>query len=292
MPFIWPSVSAPGGTIALDIKLSEGLTASTTPIALYRQTGSLTSSAVLIYSGIVTPVFLDDGELLPNYLDFNTPYYYTVIDPGGSYTTAGITPNVELTVYSNYLDKLIYRLFGAGFTALANSARNAGFKPIYQVLQAMPLTMGSDGSIFPFVVMNLDLEQQEFLQIGESVESTFTNNNQIFPILALRRYSINILSLNAQERDFYKDAAIGIYYSIIPTLRKIGSDLELSLQAAQSQASDDDKTPGFYISTLMLELTGQFNISITTDYPVISSITGIVSGYPYSNQNTAVVFGF
>src|SRR5579863_1266236 len=184
-PTIETSVVPTGGTIVLDITL--GVTNPpqdqyNTNITIQRYTGSLTATPVTIYSGEYTPIFFDDGEMLPAYLDFATNYYYAITDPTGTTTTPAIVPSPSLLVYSNYLDKLMFRLFSAGMSALAVPAQYNAIR----VLQALPLTMGSDATVFPFVVMNLDLEQQEHLQIGEDIDASFTNLN-IIPMIIMKR---------------------------------------------------------------------------------------------------------
>lgn len=285
MPTIQGTVSPTGGVIVLDIELSAGLDYNLTPIVLERQTGSLTSSATVLYSGINTPIYVDIGDELPNYLDYNTNYYYTITDPLGSATTPAIQPQSTLQVFSNYLDKTLLRLFSAGFNSLAVPQ---GYHHI-RVLEAMPLSMASEAVVFPFVVMNLDLEQQEFLAIGEGVNASETNIN-VLPLIVYRRYSLHILAQYYRERDFYKDAAISIFYNCLPVLQAIGNDVSLDLQAAQSQASEGEISPGFYESTLMLDITGQFNVSVNTNYPIIASIAPIINATTAISSGIPVVF--
>ena len=267
-PMIIPTVAATGGIIALDITLSPGLPVVSTPIALYR-TNQTTSSSVLLYSGLATPIYIDIGDALPNYLDLATPYSYTMIDPGGTYTTSGIVPSGYLNVFSTYIDKLLLRMFTAG---LATIPVPQGFKKV-RVLQAMPLSMGSEGTIFPFVVMNLDLQQQEFLQIGQAITDDASTNLDVQSLIMFRRYSINVCSLNAFERDYYKDVIFSIFYGgIVPILNKIGEVTEIDAQAAQSQQSSDNMQPGFYTSTIMVDIHGIFNYSVNNDFGIIEFI--------------------
>jgi hypothetical protein len=238
-----------------------------TPITIQRYTGSLSNTPVTIYSGVFTPVYIDVGDSLPKYLNFSTSYWYTITDPSGSYTVGPIIPAPELAVFSNYLDGVLFRLFSAGVSAIAVPSN---FNPI-RVEQAMPLTPGSDATKFPFVVMNLDLEQQDSLQIGEDVLFSQSNLN-ILPLNILRRYSINILSHSAQERDFYKDAVKGVIYTVMIALQQIGQNFVYDYQSSSTQVSEDLMMPGFYASTIMLEFTGLFNMTITTQLPLIEYI--------------------
>jgi len=280
MPSIQSTVSATGGVIILTIGLSTGLDPNNSNITIERYTDSLSNPPVTIYIGPYGPVYIDLGDSLPSYLDVSTPYFYTVTDTMGSATTTAIVPSSTLEVFSNYLDKVLFRLFSAGFTSLALPQ---GFNKI-RVLQAMPLTMGSDGTIFPFVVMNLDLEQQEDIQIGQAI-NTMTSEVNTIPLIVYRRYSIHILSQAARERDFYKDAGISIIYNILPVLNSIGNAVSIDFQAAQSQASEGIKMPGFYEAVIMLDITGQFNVaSLNNDLPIIENISAVFTAEGVSSN--------
>lgn len=271
MPKVCSSTVPTGGIVALQITPSSGVDQVSGTTVIQRYTGSLLSSAVTIYSGTTTAVFLDDGELLPDYLDFGTTYYYKVTDTGGTATTSGIVPKPAVIIFNSYIDKILFRAFSAGVNSLATIASGQGFGQI-RVLEAMPLTASNES--LPFIVMNLDLEQQEHIQIGEAVVNSGFTNNFAMPSLHYRRYSISILTKSSIERDFYKNACIGIYYSIIPTLSLIGSDVSIDFSVAQSQVSEAGQgmAPGFFEATLMIDLTGIFNTIVVTDYGLIEHI--------------------
>jgi hypothetical protein len=291
-PEVTLTPSPTGGCVLINITLGDPAlmlvpTVYTTPITIQRYTGSLANPpTIILNNSTYTPVYLDAGDSLPNYLDFGTSYWYSVTDPTGTTVVGPIVPAPQLAVFSNYLDGLLFRLFSAGCSAIAVPAN---FNPI-RVLQAMPLTPASDGTIFPFVVMNLDLEQQEETQIGENVLFS-PNNINIIPLIIQRTYSINILSHNAQERDFYKDAMKGVIYTMMTALDQAGQGFSYRYQASNTQSGTDLNMPGFYASITMLEFTGQSNMTITTTLPPISQIdvdvttyTGTVSGIPTEFQ--------
>lgn len=284
MPTIDSSIVATGGAVLLNIATSAGVDPVSGTITLNRYTGSLTNTPVQLYQGPITPVYIDAGDGLPNYLNFATTYYYSVIDAGGTATTGAIVPSAEVTVYNNYLDELLFRLFSAGISALAVPP---AFSRI-RVLQAMPLTLSSE--LIPFIVMNLDLEQQEFIQIGQSIDTSFTNTF-IQPVILRRRYSLSTLTFNARERDFYKDATIAVLYSMLPALSEIGSDININFQAAQSQVTSNAAMPGFYEAHIMLDFEGTFNIITTTNFGLISTINPIVSGSTVSGVIQFIGFG-
>lgn len=285
-PTVSSFVSPTGGVIILKITPSDGVDLVSTPASIVRYAGSLVNSGVTIFSGAPLPlVYVDDGAALPKYLDFNTTYFYTYTDTGGSFTTSGIIPSSQLQIFGGYLDKLIFRLFSAGMSSLAVPNQ---YNPI-RVLESMPLSMGSAGTFFPFVVMNLDLEQQEAIQIGQDVEF-YQNNVNIQPLLVFRRYSLSILSHNAEERNFYKDAAIVVLQTMMIPLHAIGQNIEYSFEVSQNQVSEGVESPGFYEAVIMLDFTGQFNISFYTNYPVIESIVTTVSAATGSPSGIRTVF--
>lgn len=277
-PIVTTSVATTGGAIILNITLGNpALDVNSALITIKRYANSLSATPITILNnGLYTPVYFDVGDGLETYLNFTTPYYYTVTDPTGTTTVGPITPAAQILVYSNYLDGMLFKLFSAGISAVAVPAQ---FNKI-NVLQALPLTMGSDGTIFPFIVMNLDLEQQEYLEIGENVESNIKSPLNTLPVVVTRIYSINVLSQNAQERDFYKDACLGVCFTLINSLLDIGQGFTYDIQASNTQATQSPQVPGFYCSTIMFEFTGQFNVTINDNLPRIEIIAPIISTTP------------
>jgi hypothetical protein len=288
MATVVTAVQSPtGGAVSLIIKLDPSLNPYSAAMTIQRYTGSLSNTPVTIYSGVATLIYIDAGDSLPAYLDFTTPYWYAVTDPSGTVVVGPITPTAQLIVWSNYLDKLLFRLFSAGMSALAVPE---GFAKI-RVLENMPLTMGSEATDFPFVVMNLDLEQQEEIQIGEAVVNPGLVNLQVIPYIVHRVYSMSVLSLNAKERDFYKDACLSAWLTMQSVLDLIGQNLTMNWQATNTQSAGEGlKIPGFYEAAIMLDLTGQFNVSLQTNYPIISSVAGTVSGYTATPTGGLTVF--
>lgn len=286
-PTITATVGATGGVVVLNILLSAGLDQNSANITIQRYTGSLSNPpTTILNNSLYTPVFIDDGEALPAYLDFNTQYWYSITDSVGTATIGPISPGAQLVIFSSYLDKLLFRLFSAGVSALAVPQ---GFNKI-RVLESLPLTMGSEATLFPFVVMNLDLEQQEYTQIGEDVDASETNID-VIPLIVFRRYSVCILSHNAKERDFYKDACMGVLYTAMRSvLADIGSDLTYSFQATNSQVSDDQKAPGFYECTIMVNLSGMFNLSVHTNYPLIEFIAPVITSTTATISGVTTIF--
>lgn len=280
-PTVQTQIAPTGGIIILNIIPSIGVDSTTANVTIQRYTNSA-PTPVTIYDGLYSLIFIDDGELLPSYLDPQYTYYYIVTDSGGSTTTSGIVPLVELTVTPSWFDKILFRMFKAGIDALMppNQFKKA------DVLQALPLTWGSEH--LPMVVMNLDLQQQEYVQIGRDVYSSETNTQTITTVM-LRRYSISILSQDAQERDYYKDVCIGIAYSIMPSFIGIGQDLSYDIQVSQTQVTQSEFNLGFYVAEVMLNMSGMFNLSVTTNYPIIQSISTIVSGTVSGQTNYVTI---
>ena len=271
-------VSPTGGCIVLEIMLDPTLDMNTTNIVIQRYTGSLSATPQTLFSGLYTdsPLVVDDGMQMSNHLDFGTTYFYTVTDPNGTVTTPGIVPASTLIVTPSYIDKLLFRLFTAGIKAVSTPAGVTPGSEI-RVLQAMSL---AKGDVMPFIVMNLDLEQQREVPIGRAVVSTFGKIWTI-PSIVFKQYSVWILTRSAVERDFYKDACIGVLLSIMTNvMERIGSNISYSYQAAQSQvvSPEPEFSPGFYEADVHLDIEGTFNISIEINQPLIESIVYGVSG--------------
>lgn len=280
MPTIKATVSSTGGCIYLNFGLSPGSDPATATVTLQRYTGSLSATPVTLYSAVFDPVYVDVGDQLPNHLDFNTVYYYSYTDTTGTVFTPPIVPAASLVVMSSYLDGLLFRLFTAGIHALDVPAGISKGTEI-RVLQELPF---SRGEILPCIVMNLDLLQQQEVAIGRAIDTSF-DNSWIIPTYALRRYSFWILTRTARDRDFYKDACVAVLLSIMTdVMEQLGQNYTYTFQAAQSQNVDPSPefAPGFFESNVMMEMLGEYNVQIHTNYGLIESITPSVSAISMS----------
>lgn len=286
LPSITATVSNTGGAIVLNLAVSSGLNPDTTNITINRYSGSLTNPSTTLYSGPSIPVYVDVGDQLPNHLDFNTTYFYSITDTNGTTTTLGILPMAKLVVTSSYLDGMLFRLFTAGIHALDVPAGITKGTEI-RVLQELPF---SRGEILPCIVMNLDLLQQQEVPIGRAIDTSFTNKF-VIPTFALRRYSIWILTRTARDRDFYKDACVSVLLSIMTdVMNTLGQNYTYSFQSAQNQIVDPSPefAPGFYESNVVMEMLGSYNIEIQTNYGLITHISPTVSA-TYASGGTGII---
>jgi hypothetical protein len=127
----------------------------------------------------------------------------------------------------------------------------------------------------PFVTINQNLIQQMEVPIGESVQNVGKSGAQIITELASRTYLISVFSTSATERDYYREAIIGIFKSLYASiLQPSGLDVRHKWQAASGQVADDIKGtgPGFYYSDVTLSFDGTVNIKVAPIFGVIEHI--------------------
>lgn len=126
----------------------------------------------------------------------------------------------------------------------------------------------------PFVVIFPVMLQQDAQKLGNDVNQSITNQWTINE-LARYHFQVSILTKNAQEMLFYRDAVIGIFKTLVATvLSRIGQDVEHNYIASASQATGDftNMSPGFFHQDVLLEFVGVFNITIQTNYGIIEHI--------------------
>ena len=253
-----------GGAISLQIASSGTTTLSRTT------SGSTGLGAwTQLYSGPPLQSYIDTGDMLPAPLDVDTAYVYKMVDANGTITTPAITPYVALNIQQEPLLSLLIRLIQAG---VSNLIVPAGVSPC-QVLQAMPIVGFPP---MPFVVCNLDLMQQAETPIGQTSEVVDYDGNWVMTGMARRVFRISVLATNTADRDFYRDAVIGIFQSIIKSVfAPLGLDVRHRYQAASGQMADDPNgmSPGFYYCDVLCTFEGTFNILITPEYGLMNNIT-------------------
>ena len=273
-PLISYEVVPVGGAIALSMACSGATTLTRTVSG---------GSPVTLYSGNQILYYLDTGDQLPAPLDPTLNYTYTLTDVNGSVSTGYIQPATSLNIDQEPLTQILMRLLQAGVNSLVVPA---GLKRA-QVLQAMPI---AGVPAMPFVTINQDLLQQEEVPIGQSVLQPVDNSWTITGFCK-RMYRVSILSTSGQERDFYRDAIVGIFESIYQSvLQKIGIDVHHEYQVASGQVARDldGMSPGFYYSECLLTFVGTLNVTITCNYGIISTIKTDSTGAEGSNTNTEV----
>jgi hypothetical protein len=283
MPRISGTVVPTGGAITLSID-----TAPSGTVTLERAvSGSSGLGAfTILYSADVTDplrLYLDTGDGLPEPLDPTQLYVYQLTDVDGTVQTPAIQPVAALTLLPSPLTEILIRLLQAGINSMVPNP--AGVRRA-KVLSSMPL-----GGLppMPFVTVNLDLEQQDQIPIGQDVANYNAKNEWVMTGFAKRIWRVSVLADSVVERDFYKNAVIGIFNAVLPsTFAQIGLDVTHRYQASTGQVSNEpaQNLPGFWFAEIMIELTGTMNLIITGSYGVISTITmaatvcGAPSGVP------------
>lgn len=272
---ITPSVVPTGGAIILDFTLDSEITPKS-PMTLSRaiSTDGTLSAFTQLYTGNALQLFIDVGDSLPKPLAPGTSYVYRVTDATGALEqTEPLLPTGSILIDPDGLTSLLIRLLQAG---VSNMTLWPGIK-LATVSNAMPIT---GFPTLPFVVVNLDLIQQENVPIGQNTEQPDGSNIWTVASYAKRIWRVSVLSTTAAERDFYRDGLIAIFQSLLGSVfSALGSNMSHRFQAASGQTSDEyqGKSPGFYFADVMMEVLGVFNTTIQTSFGLIETITTAVT---------------
>jgi hypothetical protein len=267
-PAITTEILPTGGIVALTLSSADQVG----PWILTRSIVGSSLPAVTVYNGPPlsppqAPAFpmdwidAGDGDVLP--LSPTKSYTWTFTTQAGTVTTAAVTPACMITVLPDDIADLILKMLQAGIESLRIPA---GFANKPKIMHAMPLT-GQPS--LPIISFNEDMLQQSFVGIGDSVNPDTVANSYSVSAVVSRRYSITIMATTVQERKFYRDSIISIFRTMCgPALNRLGTNITHKFQAADSQVTSRDQSPGFYYSTIMLDLDGMFNVEVTTDYGI------------------------
>lgn len=263
---ITPTPVPTGGAITLQIE-SDGIMTLSRAVS---GVGGL-SAFTTLYAGITTPFFVDVGDGLPGPLNSGTLYVYQLDDDNGQLQTDPVMPALRFDPQIEPLTAMLIKLLQGAVNTMVLPAgvRKTG------VLQAMPI-----GGIpaMPFITINLDLIQQEQIPIGQSVPIyNLIAGQGVATITGFvhRSFKISVLSDNATERDFYRDALPGVFEVFAAfVLAPAGLNVEHKYQAASGQVAKDTigKGPGFYFADVLLAFSGSFNITVTTDYGLVGTL--------------------
>lgn len=225
-----------------------------------------------LYSGGLLASWVDagDGPSFSNApLSSGLAYLWTVTDNGGATQIGPATPASSITTQPDALTQLLIRLLQGGINSLVLPP---GIAPT-NVTTQMPQ---GGWQAMPFIVVNLDLIQQSETQIGEDVVNPNPGNDWSLWVNAKRIWRVSVMSTDAEERDFYRDSLLSIFRVLKATVfSPIGYNVTHSFQAASytSATERDGHTPGFYGADLMLEIDGEFNTAVLTNYGLINEIT-------------------
>lgn len=273
-------VSPTGGIVILKLE-SSGAAPSWSLVRGVVSGSSIAQQAILFEDlTAIQPVFLDVGDGTKDPLDPTLNYQYTFTTSKGAVVAGPISPAACITLEPDNLTAILLRALTAGFRSLSIPA---GFNNRPQVFHAMP--MGIQPTL-PMVSLNGTLLQQGDIPIGQNAMSNTASNTLTVGGLALRHYTIAVMTSTVAEREFYRDATLGIFNAILgPIMNAIGENATHRFQVHSSQVAGPGQQPGFYYSEILLELTGSFSVGVTTTYGIIESIVsqdqmGVLSQVP------------
>ena len=215
---------------------------------------------------VVTPRFVDYGDGTAAPLSQNTSYLYQITDSSGTTTSPPITPASRLAIESDLVTSILIRTLQAGIDGLTRPSN----VNLPRILHAMPL---NGEPRLPIITVNMDYgpASQEF-PIGVGINASMTNTD-VRTVQAERKYSITVLCLTVQEREFYRDAIIGILTVAAPEIfGAIWDDTSFRFQAYSSQNVGQQNSPGFYFAQVMVELQGSFNVATINNFGLIEQI--------------------
>lgn len=259
-------------TVTGTISLSRAVSGSSTFTTLYNGPNTTPTGK--------NQYWLDYGELAP--LNPTTSYVYKVTDTSGNVVSDAIVPSGAVTIDSYNLTDIVIRLMQAGLNNLTTPPGIA--KPTVTI--AMPM---GGFPVLPYVVIFPIMLEQDAQKIGNAVNQT--NNYNKWHINELARYNIqvSVLTANPNEMLFFREAVIGIFKTICATvLPDLGQNVSHNYMATATQVVGDfqNKSPGFFEIAVLLEFTGDYSITISTNYGIIEHIDEKL--YDYTGDNLLV----
>ena len=228
---------------------------------------------VQLYAGPPMPFWVDVGDgssTSSQPLDTVSEYVWQATDANGVTQIGPAVLGNSIVTTPDAFTQLLIRLLQA---ALDNAPRPSGVtvQPA-QVTTKMP---SGGWPATPFVVINLDLFQQNDTAIGQDVVAPTQDNMWTLPGWAKRVWRISVFSQNADERDFYRDTLLIAFRALKATLfSQIGQNIRHSWQASSGTTSDEwiGQGPGFYWADVMYDLEGVFDVVIATGFGLIEQI--------------------
>ena len=244
-----------------------------------------------IFNGVPTDphvLVIDSGDFLPGPLVPTDQYVYQLTDSDSStFTTGAISVSGSLILNRLDLTELLAKMLWGGLQSLPLPSN---YKTP-QVYHAMPLTGQPP---LPLVTINLDLFQQvnNDIPVGQNVPDYNINGSWSVAALAKWRYIIAILTTNAAEREFYREAIIGLFHGFLyAPLDALGMNVSHSFQSTNGQTTGDGSrmNPGFYWSEIALDLSGTYRLSIDNNPGQINDIDLILAGTTSGYSESVVI---
>jgi hypothetical protein len=270
-PALKYTVAPTGGVIVLE-PASQSDFSSWTLTRFLSVSGVNVSGAVLI-QGVAgqspTQVFVDIGEGTNLPLDPANLYVYQLTTAAGTVDTPALSPACSIQIEQDSVNQILFRALQSGISALRLPA---GFKNGPRVMHAMPLS-GAGVPALPAITFNETLLQQQDIPIGQDINTDWQSNEFQIATQSVRHFTVFVMAANVMEREYYKDAVIAIFSSILgPVLEKIGNNVNHRFQVSSSQIIDRNTEPGFYFAEILLEFTGLYSVGIKTSYGIIEHI--------------------
>lgn len=276
-PALSYTVSPTGGIILLEPRSADDF--GNWVLTRYLSVSGSPVSGVVLVQGAAgqspTQVFIDlgDGTNLP--LDPNSLYLYEFANSIGSVQTPALSPACSIQLEPDETNQILYRGLQSGIAALKLPAT---FNNAARVFHAMPLA-GAGIPPLPAIFFNETFLQQQDIPIGQNVDSDSISNEFQTASQSVRHFTVFVMASNVTEREYYKDAVIAIFTSLLgPILEKIGVNISHRFQVSSSQIIDRSAEPGFYFSEILLEFCGLYSVGITTSYGIIEHIEVIYGG--------------
>lgn len=224
-----------------------------------------------IYSGGITPVFIDVGDGLQTALSSGSTYYWQFSDASGSVLSGPITPTGNLQFSSDGLTTIFLRCLQSGID-------NIGQLPtgIKRALVMLDMPLNSFPAL-PIISITPQMEEQESLGIGQNIENPILTENIMWtmPTLSRKTWRISVFAQNSETRDYYKRLCILIFEAMLPYIfTPLGQNVshKYMIHAGQTSESKKDQIPGFYFADIMCEVTGSFNVNVQLNYPIVNKI--------------------
>jgi hypothetical protein len=234
--------------------------------------------------------YLDVGDQSPGPLLTNVSYVYQLTDITGTQTTNPIAPVTSMTIDSTPWTRIIIGIIQGA----VNSATLPPGINMARVFNAMPMVGNPP---LPLIAINPELEVQANIPIGADdpefdyfVNPALTTNSWTQAGQERRMFRITVCSLSAEERDFWRRFIIGtLRIAAAYALSQAGADFIRDYEAVSYQASNETKLqePGWYCADILWDMTVEANVTITTNYGLIETITAAISGYTDDLQVSA-----
>lgn len=276
---LYYTISPTGGMIALETDSDADY--STWALTRYFSVSGQSVSGTILFQGAAgqpkMSVWIDIGDGPNQPLNTSSLYAYQFTTSNGTIETPPLSPACSLLIEPDHVNSILYRALQTGIAALTLPA---GFTNTPEVTHAMPLA-GAGIPRLPSISFNESLLQTQQFRIGEDVDYDDKANEFQVATQALRHYTIFIIASTVKEREYYKDAVIGIYSGLLQILNKIGNNISHRFQVSSTQVTARPNEPGFYLSEILLEFTGLYTVGVTTNY-------GVVSGFNFTFDDDGV----